>query len=130
MIFEVVQLKGKFNHTLVIQNIFYSSLFSQFLGFSSYFKDLLLNLSKNYAVVVTKAGEVTAEEVPVAKLRDDYILVKVKAVALNPTDWKHVDFLTTKGARVGDSHPIRTEISEAFQVLCREHCTCPKLFKS
>jgi NADPH:quinone reductase-like Zn-dependent oxidoreductase len=24
------------------------------------------------------------------KLRDDYILVKTVAVALNPTDWKHI----------------------------------------
>jgi NADPH:quinone reductase-like Zn-dependent oxidoreductase len=28
-------------------------------------------------------------------------LVKIKAVALNPTDWKHVDFLTSNGARIG-----------------------------
>ncbi|KAG0650910.1 ACT-toxin biosynthesis S2 [Hyphodiscus hymeniophilus] len=47
----------------------------------------------NHAVVVTKPGEVAVEEVSTPKLRDDYILVKVKAVALNPTDWKHVDFL-------------------------------------
>lgn len=57
-------------------------------------------MSKNHAVVVTKPGEAAVEEVSVPKLRDDYILVKVKAVALNPTDWKHVDFLTSKGARV------------------------------
>lgn len=58
-------------------------------------------MSKNHAVVVTKPGEAAVEEVSVPKLRDDYILVKVKAVALNPTDWKHVDFLTSKGARIG-----------------------------
>ncbi|KAH0538122.1 hypothetical protein FGG08_005284 [Glutinoglossum americanum] len=38
---------------------------------------------------------------PVPKLRDDYILVKTVAVALNPTDWKHVDYLPTPGAIVG-----------------------------
>ena len=29
---------------------------------------------------------------PLPKLRDDYILVKPYAVALNPTDWKHLDY--------------------------------------
>jgi NADPH:quinone reductase-like Zn-dependent oxidoreductase len=63
-------------------------------------------MSKNQAVVVIKPGEAAVEEVPVPKLRDDYILVKIKAVALNPTDWKHVDFLTSKGARVGPHLPF------------------------
>ena len=57
-------------------------------------------MSKNHAVVVVKPGEARVEEASVPKLRDDYILVKTKAVALNPTDWKHVDFLTSKGSRV------------------------------
>jgi len=58
-------------------------------------------MSPNHAIVVQKPGEAAIAEVSVPKLRDDYILVKVKAVALNPTDWKHVDFLTSKGARIG-----------------------------
>jgi NADPH:quinone reductase-like Zn-dependent oxidoreductase len=29
---------------------------------------------------------------PVPKLRDDYILIKVVAIALNPTDWKHIEY--------------------------------------
>ncbi|EPE35516.1 GroES-like protein [Glarea lozoyensis ATCC 20868] len=58
-------------------------------------------MSKNYAIVVQKRGEAAKEEVPIPKLRDDYILVKVVAVALNPTDWKHVDFLTSKGCHIG-----------------------------
>jgi NADPH:quinone reductase-like Zn-dependent oxidoreductase len=57
-------------------------------------------MSKNHAVVVQKPGEVQVQEISIPKLRDDYILVKTKAVALNPTDWKHVDFLTSKGATV------------------------------
>lgn len=32
-------------------------------------------------------GKAEVQEVPLPRLRDDYILVKVKAVALNPTDW-------------------------------------------
>ena len=55
----------------------------------------------NHAVVTVKAGEAKVVEAPVPKLRDDYILVKVKAVALNPTDWKHVAWLTDAGSRIG-----------------------------
>jgi NADPH:quinone reductase-like Zn-dependent oxidoreductase len=58
---------------------------------------------QSHAIVVQKPGDAAKQEVSVPKLRDDYILVKVKAVALNPTDWKHVDFLTTKGARVSQA---------------------------
>jgi NADPH:quinone reductase-like Zn-dependent oxidoreductase len=46
-------------------------------------------MSTRNAVVHTSQG--TAEvrtDVPRPKLRDDYIIVKTKAVALNPTDWK------------------------------------------
>jgi NADPH:quinone reductase-like Zn-dependent oxidoreductase len=57
-------------------------------------------MSTNYAIVVQKPGESAKQEVPIPKLRDDYILVKVVAVALNPTDWKHIDFLTSKGCHV------------------------------
>lgn len=35
------------------------------------------------------------------KLDDDFILVKATAVALNPTDWKHIDYFNIVGARVG-----------------------------
>lgn len=55
----------------------------------------------NHAVVIVAKGEVQVKEVSVPKLRDDYILVKTHAVALNPTDWKHVDYLADPGARVG-----------------------------
>ena len=34
-------------------------------------------------------------------LRAGYILIKTAAVALNPTDWKHVDFMATAGALSG-----------------------------
>ena len=49
-------------------------------------------------------GQGVAEVVPSApipKLRDSYVLVKTAAVALNPTDWKHVDYLPTPGAQLG-----------------------------
>ena len=57
-------------------------------------------MSKNYAIVVQKPGEAAKQEVPIPKLRDDYILVKVVAVALNPTDVKHIDEWSGKGCLV------------------------------
>ncbi|KAL7658336.1 hypothetical protein ACMYSQ_004467 [Aspergillus niger] len=54
------------------------------------------------AVIVRKRGQITlADDVPIPALRDDYILVKTQAVALNPTDWKHVDFDSCAGTVVG-----------------------------
>ena len=47
----------------------------------------------------TDAAYVTDRPEP--KLRDDYVLVDVKAVAINPTDWKHVEFLNHKGLLSG-----------------------------
>lgn len=55
----------------------------------------------NHAIVIKQAGEAELREVSIPKLRGDYINVRVHAVALNPTDWKHVDYMATPGARVG-----------------------------
>lgn len=46
-----------------------------------------------------KASLVTDRPSP--KPRSGYVLVDVKAVALNPTDWKHIDYLNNKGSLVG-----------------------------
>ncbi len=54
------------------------------------------------AVVVTKPGTAEVKTVPLPTLPDDYILVRTTAVALNPTDWKHVYMgEETVGTRVG-----------------------------
>ncbi|KAK4121612.1 GroES-like protein [Parathielavia appendiculata] len=53
------------------------------------------------AVVITKPGTAEVKAVPLPTLPDDYILVRVTAVALNPTDWKHVDQDFTIGTRSG-----------------------------
>ena len=39
------------------------------------------------AIKMIEQGKAEIKEVPLPKLRDDYVLVKVKNVALNPTDW-------------------------------------------
>ncbi|KAJ5167792.1 Protein TOXD [Penicillium canariense] len=54
------------------------------------------------AVIITepkKAGLVT--DWPIPSLRDEYILVKNVSVGLNPTDWKHIEFLAPPGVVVG-----------------------------
>jgi NADPH:quinone reductase-like Zn-dependent oxidoreductase len=54
------------------------------------------------AIVFVEKGKATIQEVPKPKLRDDYVLVKVNAVGVNPTDWKHIDFgVADAGSRVG-----------------------------
>lgn len=59
-------------------------------------------MSTQKAVIITQPktdGLVTDRPIPT--LRDDYILVKNVAVGLNPTDWKHVAFLSPPGVLVG-----------------------------
>ena len=54
------------------------------------------------AIVYVDKGKAEIKDVSLPVLRDDYILVKVNAVGLNPTDWKHIDLgLTEPGSRVG-----------------------------
>jgi NADPH:quinone reductase-like Zn-dependent oxidoreductase len=45
----------------------------------------------NRGLVKTSNGHTALRNVPIPKLRDDYILVRTIAVALNPTDWQKVD---------------------------------------
>ncbi|ROV99439.1 hypothetical protein VMCG_06347 [Cytospora schulzeri] len=55
------------------------------------------------AVFTVATGKTAIKEVPVPEVRDGYILVKVKAVALNPTDWKsvHAPNDQTAGTKTG-----------------------------
>ncbi|KAL4785044.1 chaperonin 10-like protein [Aspergillus varians] len=54
------------------------------------------------AIVVVEKGKAAIQDVPTPTLRDDYILVKVNAVGINPTDWKHIDFgMADAGSRSG-----------------------------
>ncbi|EPS29679.1 Protein TOXD [Penicillium oxalicum] len=52
-------------------------------------------------VVVEPKKEGLVTDRPVPALRDDYVLVKNVSVGLNPTDWKHVAFLSPPGVLVG-----------------------------
>jgi NADPH:quinone reductase-like Zn-dependent oxidoreductase len=67
------------------------------------------------AIVVNDKKASVQSDRPKPKLRDDYILVKTTAIALNPTDWKHVDNgLVSNGGLVGcDFAGIVEEIGSA-----------------
>lgn len=58
-------------------------------------------ISECKAVVCTGPGQAEVQTVQVPRVRDGLILVKVKAVALNPTDWKSASNKETAGLRIG-----------------------------
>ncbi|KAK4936194.1 hypothetical protein LTR10_022895 [Elasticomyces elasticus] len=54
------------------------------------------------AVVVERGKAVVVHDWPRPQVRDHFVLVKVAAVALNPTDWKHLDYsLVADGCLIG-----------------------------
>ncbi|KAJ5128672.1 hypothetical protein N7448_002389 [Penicillium atrosanguineum] len=55
----------------------------------------------NFAFGKSSGDGVLVKNVPVPEISDTEILVQVSCVALNPTDFKHVDFLSPKGAIIG-----------------------------
>ncbi|KAJ3151877.1 hypothetical protein HDU86_006009 [Geranomyces michiganensis] len=75
----------------------------------------------NHAVVIQGAGSAKVATVPVPEPKDDQVRVKVSAVGLNPTDWKHVDYLPTPGAIVGCDYAgtvdaVGKNLTRAFEV--------------
>jgi NADPH:quinone reductase-like Zn-dependent oxidoreductase len=53
------------------------------------------------ALKVLKAGELAVKEVEIPQLRPGFCLVRVKAVALNPTDFKHLHYIECTGCTLG-----------------------------
>lgn len=59
-------------------------------------------MSTQKAVVhVEKGVSEVRSDVPLPKVQDNFIIIKTKAVALNPTDWKSLENYPSKGAIVG-----------------------------
>ncbi|KAI7778679.1 hypothetical protein LA080_001914 [Diaporthe eres] len=56
---------------------------------------------QNYSLVRRGAGTAVLEHTKVPTLPDDYVLVRTKAVALNPTDWTTLDAVGDDGTIVG-----------------------------
>lgn len=72
------------------------------------------------AIKVQDGQKAAIEEVPVPKLRPTYVLVKTKAIALNPTDWKHVAGRGERGTTVGcdwagEVVEIGSEVTKSLQ---------------
>lgn len=55
------------------------------------------------SIVVLEPGKGAGlQTVPIPMLRPDWVLVDVKAIALNPSDWKKIDYgAADLGSRVG-----------------------------
>jgi NADPH:quinone reductase-like Zn-dependent oxidoreductase len=72
-------------------------------GLSKFDHSISPSMSSTSKAVVIRGKEAKLErDRPLPKLRDDYILVKTEAVALNPTDWKHVAWgIGAEGGLVG-----------------------------
>jgi len=51
------------------------------------------------ALICTAIGEVSVKTVPIQTLPDGYVLIRTKAVALSPTDWKSI--YASDGGSVG-----------------------------
>ena len=52
---------------------------------------------------------------PIPKPRPGYVLVEPRAVALNPTDWKHIDRMNTKDCLLGcDYGGVVTELGTGY----------------
>lgn len=49
------------------------------------------------AIVIVDKEKAEIQEVQKPAVRDGFILVKVKAVGLNPTDWKSIDYRAVPG---------------------------------
>lgn len=68
----------------------------------SFAKPTKANMSTQKAIIMVSPGVASlVRDRPIPRLRDGYILVKTVAVALNPTDWKSIDYRATKGSLVG-----------------------------
>jgi NADPH:quinone reductase-like Zn-dependent oxidoreductase len=69
--------------------------------------------SQNRGVVKTAQGQAAVVQIPIPKLRDDYIIVKTIAVALNPTDWQKLDEPFEPGTLMGtDAAGIVVEVGK------------------
>ncbi|PYI04436.1 zinc-binding oxidoreductase [Aspergillus sclerotiicarbonarius CBS 121057] len=78
-------------------------------------------MASQRAIIVKSAthAELVCDR-PIPKLRDDYILVKTVSVALNPTDWKHIDYLAPPGVLVGCDYAgvvqeVGKDVKKAFK---------------
>jgi NADPH:quinone reductase-like Zn-dependent oxidoreductase len=69
---------------------------------------------QNYGLIRTATSTASLLQIPIPKLRDDYILVRTVAIALNPTDWTTLDARGDDGTLVGcDYSGVVLEVGKA-----------------
>lgn len=65
------------------------------------------------AIVIAAPGKAEVAFAKYPSCPPDCLIVQTKAVALNPTDWKHIDYIAVKGAVAGcDYSGIVVEIGQ------------------
>lgn len=52
-------------------------------------------------IIIQGPGEAAIESIPIPTAERDFLKIKTQAVALNPSDWKHIHWRADKGALVG-----------------------------
>src|SRR5277367_2018389 len=73
------------------------------------------------AVVIQGPGEAkVVADAPIPKPEKDFIKVRTISVALNPSDWKHIDWRADKNAVVGFDHAgyveeVGPDVKKQFQ---------------
>ncbi|GMK57894.1 hypothetical protein CspeluHIS016_0407280 [Cutaneotrichosporon spelunceum] len=62
-----------------------------------------MSVPKTMKAVVENSAQdgVVVKDIPIPPLEDNEVLIKVHHVTLNPTDWKHVDALSTTDSIIG-----------------------------
>ena len=55
----------------------------------------------NYGLIRKATGVAAFERIPIPTLPDDYVLIRVVTVAVNPTDWTTLDAPGDDGTLVG-----------------------------
>jgi NADPH:quinone reductase-like Zn-dependent oxidoreductase len=53
--------------------------------------------TQNHGIIKASPGVAEFAKISIPRLRDDYILVKTIAVALNPADWQNLDEKVSEG---------------------------------
>lgn len=72
------------------------------------------------AIVCVAPGKAEVQTLPVPQVGKDTILVRIKAVALNPTDWKSIDGADSVGLRIGCDYAgvveeVGAEVKKPFE---------------
>lgn len=86
--------------------------------FSNSFSSETRTMAKTMrALKVDSPGKASVHsDISIPSLRSDYILVKTVAVALNPTDWKHINFVNASTTIGCDYASIVEEVGSAVTV--------------